>query len=668
MAIESKHKLKGSGSYGLFYELFDNPTDGIKITSFDTEDCSSLSYANLREAIASYSIFNHKNLIKPNSISIIESTNMLIKTKFDQLDKLNDLACKNGKLYLIQMPKANGDLTHLYKLNISERILLFPTLVRDLVNGLFEISRKGFVHGDFKAPNVYYFIENQQYKFTIGDFGGLLNTNIPSIPMCSPDLCPPEYLFNNSNYHTKISKSFDIYSLGATLANFLFGNHIAGNSYKAHINYLTFHRKYVPPTDSVFSYNASIEYIEDIHTLDAFSFDLLRNYLKLIDLMTHTNYHSRISNFDEIKIFINFIFPDTFEYSIPLKEPKNELEEKYESNLEPEIIQLIQFLTYKYSKPFLIKSAFINTIRYFEKKKLINENADEKLFSFSEIVNICKCISYILSTFYYSSTKYFEAEEFGWMTSIKNNNANKLTEIYKNKIKDILLTLQFNIYDPSLLDYSIYNETTEKYNTYIFESFTTELPTKDGCLKNNYSLKLKVIEDFIDFYSKLYKTEFSTDELKVTIYKKLARVSSILDYYLSKNPLFGINVLLMKQRMFFATLIEAIPANENNINLFYKNNDTVLISFDTFVTTVMNDIISTPELMNPETLLDLSDLSNATITEIETLFLIHCLVDKPISDKNVESLIEILKKHKIQSKKFEHIISHLIGKTQESNL
>jgi calcium/calmodulin-dependent protein kinase I len=174
------------------------------------------------------SINKAQRLDKAHTLLLISEINILRKLNHPSILKLFSVYEDKENLYLVMEYFASGDLFHRILRNgqLSERDS--ARFMKELLEVLEYIHKKGIVHRDIKLENIV-MTQETGVKFKLIDFGlSYESEKLQNMRCGSPGYIAPEIL-RNQNYNHKI----DIYSAGVVLYIMLYGKNpfCASNMY-----------------------------------------------------------------------------------------------------------------------------------------------------------------------------------------------------------------------------------------------------------------------------------------------------------------------------------------------------------------------------------------------------------------------------------------------------
>lgn len=204
-------KQLGKGGYGTVYLCRDKDEQKLAVKCIKTKD------------------FGIPSLIEASIMSVIQHPNLANAIKVHSTPQ---------KLYIVQ-ELAISDL-RIYRLNNEIDQQLMCQWSHEIIQGLGCLHSHDIIHGDLKASNILVYPGN---KIKISDF--TLSTNVKwtnKYRPCTPTHRPLEVWLEN-----KWDKSVDIWSLGCTLFELVYGTTLFVNQNKdASINALIDWYKYLP--------------------------------------------------------------------------------------------------------------------------------------------------------------------------------------------------------------------------------------------------------------------------------------------------------------------------------------------------------------------------------------------------------------------------------------
>ena len=202
----TKEKLIGKGGFSYVYKITDNKTH--EVFACKILDHNKRWKENMNEIRIHKSLF-HENIIKAIDVFPIDNYNLLIMDY-----------CHNKSLfdYLKRRKRKNKNTF------ISER--KSKVFFKQTVLGLEYLHKNRIIHNDIKLGNLFL---THDFNIKIGDFGlstqfySSTDKNDIDYKICgTPNFASPENV-GNSNKHKGHSYPSDIWALGVSLYNMLFG-------------------------------------------------------------------------------------------------------------------------------------------------------------------------------------------------------------------------------------------------------------------------------------------------------------------------------------------------------------------------------------------------------------------------------------------------------------
>lgn len=215
-------KYLGCGAYGRVFQAFDERRKewvAVKIMNFesadDNDNCQGLSSTSMREFTCLLYSRNKQNLMGIKDL--------FPSLKDRQLIYVMDYFPVDLSQYMVQS-----------KGKIPEKEVM--VIMRQILNGLFELHKMYYMHRDLKPGNIVYNPDTLELRLI--DFGLSREPNMPceemSNEIASPAFRPIEVLFGSNQY----TPAIDVWCAGIIFYELLFGHKPFTPRVKSDVGYM----------------------------------------------------------------------------------------------------------------------------------------------------------------------------------------------------------------------------------------------------------------------------------------------------------------------------------------------------------------------------------------------------------------------------------------------